>query len=914
MFKKSILFFLAIFSLTLFAFKTNRSDYFFDLRLDDQKKEIGGYAIINYKNFSQDTLDKIVFHLYANYFRNGSPFFEKKVDPQKEGFTQVDSIFEEGERNDSFVVDETVGYLKLKRKILPNDSISLKVYFKNKVPYPFLREGYAKGKYDISQWYPKVAVYKDKKWADFKIGKNSEFFNEYGDYFLKIEIPKEYFLFSTGRVEYEKEDSIFLDSLLKDKNYKYKTDKNDDTLFKVVKVSARNVNDIAFSLRKDFSYIKKFKDGLEVEIVCDRKNYNTYNEFVDNVFEMVKFYSEKYFPYPYDKLTIVDGLLRAGGGMEYPQFIVMGPVISIDKKFRKILDYKYLEDVLCHEISHQWFYLISGSNEAIEPFMDEGFATYSEISYMENKFHQKNQITLFGRKVIDLFTQHYLNFLNLQKNKKSVPINYSSKDTKDDNYGVFYSKGYLIIKKMENLFGKDTFALYMKEYFEKYNFSHPTIEEFYNFLVQKSEGRYKTYLKYLIYENVYTDFYLSKVFDDNERVKFVVKNNALIDLPVDVRIDLKDKSSKFLRCEVDKDTIELKKNVIKNIVIDPTYSSLDIKYNNNLLKKKIRTHFFPEIFDIDAYNLYIFPFLKYTILDKTSLGIGLYFFDLPKISSPYFSIIGDFDGRFFAGYNIKNSSFYVDGEFNSYQDGHVGNGIFYKFTKELLYVEPKFFYFQNEKDFGQIFEVSYYFRKSLSPSEYFKYLLEEGKVASFNMQYRFYKKVKDVKFKGEMDSKIYSPVIYSDFKSAKLKTNFDASYDYKFFKGSIEYDGEFLKDESNKETSINLFSKRGALFDRKNKTFSKYGVTLTDISSGYGYLIDSTKTYFVFNRFRLKLNFLYQDFIIAGRDMDIFYQTGLLFNMGDFGKVEIPVYNKEKGLIIKDNLYLLFSINLVKLF
>ncbi|HAF06844.1 TPA: hypothetical protein DCG82_00330, partial [candidate division WOR-3] len=94
MFKKSILFFLAIFSLTLFAFKTNRSDYFFDLRLDDQKKEIGGYAIINYKNFSQDTLDKIVFHLYANYFRNGSPFFEKKVDPQKEGFTQVDSIFE----------------------------------------------------------------------------------------------------------------------------------------------------------------------------------------------------------------------------------------------------------------------------------------------------------------------------------------------------------------------------------------------------------------------------------------------------------------------------------------------------------------------------------------------------------------------------------------------------------------------------------------------------------------------------------------------------------------------------------------------------------------------------------------------------------------------------------------------------
>jgi len=75
------------------------------------------------------------------------------------------------------------------------------------------------------------------------------------------------------------------------------------------------------------------------------------------------------------------------------------------------------------------------------------------------------------------------------------------------------------------------------------------------------------------------------------------------------------------------------------------------------------------------------------------------------------------------------------------------------------------------------------------------------------MRYNFYKKFDDIKLKGDIDSKIYSPVIYSDFKSAKLKVNLDASYDFKFFKGSVGYDGEFLKDESNKETSINLFSK-----------------------------------------------------------------------------------------------------------
>ncbi|MEO0281925.1 MAG: M1 family metallopeptidase [candidate division WOR-3 bacterium] len=906
MFKKIFLFLSIFYSISIFAFKTNRSDYFFDVELDDKKKEIHGYALINYKNFSQDTLDKIVLHLYANYFKNGSPFFKEKVKPEKEGFTTVDSIFENGERNDSFIVDETIGYLNLKRKLLPNDSISLKVYFKNKVPYPFLREGYLKGKYDISQWYPKVAVYKNKKWADFKIDKNSEFFNEYGDYSMRIRIPKKYFLFSTGRVSYEKSDSLFLDSLLKDKNFRFKFEKNDTTT-KIVEVTAKNVNDLAFSLQTDFSYLKKIKDGIEVEIVCERKNYDVYRDVIDEVFEMIDFYSTLYYPYPYDKITIVDGLLRAGGGMEYPQFIVMGPIIKFDKRLKKIVDYKYVQDVLSHEIAHQWFYLIIGSNEAMEPFIDEGFATYSEIKYMECKYGDKNQITLFNRRVFDLFTQHYLNFLNLQKSKKSVPINYSSFDTKESNYIIFYSKGYLVIKKLENLFGKDTFEIYIKEFFEKYNFSHPTIEQFYDFLNEKSEGKYKTSLKYLLYENVYTDYYLSKVYEDKEKIKFVIKNNSLLDLPVDVKIDLKDKSSKLVKFEVESDTIKFEKSSMSNITIDPHYSSLDVKYTNNLMKKKLKIHLFPEIFDIDAYNLYVFPFYKYTILEKTSLGINFMLFDIPKISSPYFSIIGDFESKLFLGYNIKNRSLYLDGETNFYQDSKVGDRIGYKFTEEYFKVEPKLFYFTNEKDFGQIFEIFYSFRKSLSPSEYFKYLLEEGNVASFNMNYKVYKNLSNLGFKLSIDSKIYNPVIYSDFKSAKLKVQLESNYSFKFLNGSIMYDGEFLKDQSNKETSINLFSKRGALFDKISKNISNYGIFLTDISSGYGYLIDSTETYYVFNRLRFKVNFLYQDFILAGKDPDIFYQTGLVFNLGDFGKVEIPIFNKEKGLIIKDNLYLLFA-------
>jgi hypothetical protein len=467
---------------------------------------------------------------------------------------------------------------------------------------------------------------------------------------------------------------------------------------------------------------------------------------------------------------------------------------------------------------------------------------------------------------------------------------------------------------LENLFGKDTFDIYIKEFFEKYNFSHPTIDQFYNFLNERSEGKYKTYLKYLLYENIYTDYYLSKVSEDKEKIKFVVRNNSLLDLPVDLRIDLKDKSSKLLKVEVESDTINFEKSFMSNITVDPDYSSLDLKYTNNQLKKKLKVHLSPEIFDIDSYNLYVFPFYQYTILEKTSLGINFMLFDLPKISSPYFSIMGDFESKLFLGYNVKNRSFYLDGETNFYQDGKVGNGIEYKLTEEYFKVEPKFFYFTNEKDFGQIFEIFYSFRKSLAPSEYFKYILEEGNVASFNMNFKVYKNISNLGFKFNVDSKIYNPVIYSDFKSAKLKVQLESYYRFKFLDGSIVYDGEFLKDQSNKETSINLFSKRGSLFDKISKNISNYNIILTDISSGYGYLIDSTKTYYAFNRLRFKINFLYQDFILSGKDLDIFYQTGLVFNIGDYGKVEIPIFNKEKGFVIKDNLYFLFTFKVFNIF
>ena len=77
--------------------------------------------------------------------------------------------------------------------------------------------------------------------------------------------------------------------------------------------------------------------------------------------------------YPYSMVSVVQGPESFGGGMEYPTITVISPTGD-----EKILDY-----TIAHEISHNWFYGILGSNERKYPWMDEGLNTYYDNRYSQ---------------------------------------------------------------------------------------------------------------------------------------------------------------------------------------------------------------------------------------------------------------------------------------------------------------------------------------------------------------------------------------------------------------------------------------------------------------------------------------------------------------------------------------------------
>lgn len=89
-------------------------------------------------------------------------------------------------------------------------------------------------------------------------------------------------------------------------------------------------------------------------------------------------YSQLYGPYPHKTIAVVMGDFN--DGMEFSAFFYLS------KDFYNLYDFtpkNYLTFVAVHETSHQWWFEQVGNDQALQPWLDEALATYSERVYYE---------------------------------------------------------------------------------------------------------------------------------------------------------------------------------------------------------------------------------------------------------------------------------------------------------------------------------------------------------------------------------------------------------------------------------------------------------------------------------------------------------------------------------------------------
>ncbi len=495
-----------VFFLIPFLGKTQTTSYFqqelhynINVTLIDSTHELRGEATIEYINNAPQALDKIYMHIWPNAYKNEQTALCKQLMANGNlSLYYADSIDRGYIDEMDFRVDGAkikwqldpehidIAILYLTTPVQPQGKITISTPFHVKIPDgKFSRLGHVGQSYQITQWYPKPAVYDNEGWHQMPYLNQGEFFSEFGSFDVSITLPENYVLSATGDLADGEKEMAWLTqkadatkaitTFPDDMSFPVSSEKN-----KTLRFRQSNVHDFAWFADKRYHVLKG-----EVELPYSKNKVTTWAMFTNSEAHLWKrsieyindatyYYSLWNGDYPYQHVTAVDGTISAGGGMEYPNITVIG-------RSGNALG---LETVIMHEVGHNWFYGILGNNERTHAWLDEGLNSFNENRYMETKYPDRLMVP-------EPIAKHFrLNWLNhkgifyigyLINARRSIdqPIDgIHSGDYTDMNYGsIVYGKSALVFDYLMAYLGEEKFDKCMKTYFEQWKFKHPRPED-----------------------------------------------------------------------------------------------------------------------------------------------------------------------------------------------------------------------------------------------------------------------------------------------------------------------------------------------------------------------------------------------------------------------------------------------------
>jgi aminopeptidase N len=109
--------------------------------------------------------------------------------------------------------------------------------------------------------------------------------------------------------------------------------------------------------------------------------------------------------------------------------------------------------ITVHEIAHQWWYGLVGSDQAVNPWLDEALATYSEYAFIEEQFPALK----------DWWWQFRVNSLSPQGFVDSTVYEFESRRA---YINAVYLRGVRMLHELRDQLGTEGFYAWLRRYAE----------------------------------------------------------------------------------------------------------------------------------------------------------------------------------------------------------------------------------------------------------------------------------------------------------------------------------------------------------------------------------------------------------------------------------------------------------------
>jgi hypothetical protein len=476
-----------------------RADYTIRASLDTATNGLMGQETIHYTNNSPDTLRFVWMQLDQDIqsptnplTRLARPFARFSEPGYVGGFTldRVAALRAPRPRARPvpsplpYRVNETMMRVELDRPLAPKHAMDFDIAWHYTVPRAQGRTGrerFPEGwLYEIAQWYPRMAVFDDVTgWNTAQYIGNGEFYLEYGDFDFTVTAPADYTVTGTGVLQ---NAAQVLPARLRQRLARAL---HSDTTIHIIApdevgrpdlipagtgatrtwhFQAHNVRDVAWAAAPNFIWDASGWDGVLIQALYPPVALPLWAEAADMGRHTIMHHS-KWYHYPYPTAINVNGPV---GGMEYPMI-----VFCSERKNEKMLYF-----VTTHELGHQWFPMVVGSNERLYGWQDEGFNTFIDYFSYHDRF--PTDTTLPNSLELGYDMGAWTTFLQHYTGREAPSMEPQDRNPPMLSGWLHYGKPAEALHFLrDEVVDSAAFDQAFREYIQRWAFKHPTPADFF---------------------------------------------------------------------------------------------------------------------------------------------------------------------------------------------------------------------------------------------------------------------------------------------------------------------------------------------------------------------------------------------------------------------------------------------------
>ncbi|MCG2461208.1 M1 family metallopeptidase [Flavobacteriaceae bacterium F89] len=536
------------------AYYQQQADYKIDVTLDDRNAKLYGEETITYTNNSPESLEFLWLQLDQNVrskdskspLRNGTtvPMYDSPKNFVKDYMTApFDGGFNIEYVRDSkgnplpHVVNQTMMRVDIPQPLKSKEQVSISIKWWYNIPDHTIsraRSGYeyfpedGNRAYVMAQFFPRMAVYSDVEgWQNHQFWGNGEFALPFGNYEVNITVPADHILDGTGTLQNRKE--VFSKEMMQRYELAKKSfdkpvlivtqqeaeaaEKSFSNKTKTWKLKAENVRDFAFASSRKFIWdmqaVKMGNSSVMAVSLYPKEGNPLWGDYSTRVVAYtLKSYSSHTFEYPYPKAVSVHAKNQ---GMEYPMICWNHGRPNEDGSYSDQVKFGMIS-VIIHEVGHNFFPMIVNSDERQWGWMDEGLNSF--MQYMTEQEFGKNYPEVIEPlkrypsrrgdpyKIVPYMAGDQSTMAPIMSNPENV--HYLGSNA--------YGKPATALNILrETVMGRELFDYAFKTYAKRWEFKHPTPEDFFRTMEDASAVDLDWYWRGWFYTTDYVDIGIKDV-------------------------------------------------------------------------------------------------------------------------------------------------------------------------------------------------------------------------------------------------------------------------------------------------------------------------------------------------------------------------------------------------------------------